>query len=75
MSVCNALLQVADTEKKLTKEIELLKAKEKRAADAAEAATAQVQHSFARQTFMQHAQQKPVIFSVRHLNVAAGSRA
>ena len=35
-------LQVADTEKKLTKEIEILKAKEKRAADAAEAASAQV---------------------------------
>jgi hypothetical protein len=36
------LLQVADTEKKLSKEIEILKAKEKRAVDAADAATAQV---------------------------------
>ena len=33
---------MADTEKKLTKEIEMLKAKEKRAVDAADAATAQV---------------------------------
>ncbi len=42
---CNSLPQVADTEKKLTKEIDMLKAKEKRAADAAEAASTQVQHS------------------------------
>ena len=33
---------MADTEKKLTKEIEMLKEKEKRAVDAADAATAQV---------------------------------
>ena len=38
----HSLLQVADTEKKLSKEIEILKAKEKRAVDAADAATAQV---------------------------------
>jgi hypothetical protein len=42
----HAFLQVADTEKKLTKEIEILKAKEKRAADAAEAASAQVTRFF-----------------------------
>ncbi len=41
----HSLLQVADTEKKLTKEIEILKAKEKRAVDAADAATAQVNRS------------------------------